>query len=528
MSFRVARRTAWAARDPVVEKHITVEPLASHPNLEHQQKLAKRLLRAVRAGRAEAIARVQAFHPAKIAPESMQLRDAQLVVARGYGFDSWAAMQRKIESLAKSPMERFDIAVREGDAQSVRALLAEHADIRAAINEPRFDFDSPAIHQAKRHLPVVDVLIEYGADINARSRFWAGGFGILEYDLTLEQARPLMQRGAKLTVWAAAALGLAEELKAIIAHIPEIVRQRGGDGKTALHCAATAQIAEILLDAGAELDAVDRDHNATALQYLIGDAAIARLLIHRGARADVFAFARLGDARSVEACLRTDPGAAEARIGRPPFDAPGIHIYGWTLGFDLSPADVARKFGHGEVAELLVAHLSPTARLIDALWNGDGMRADALIARNPGAIEGLNSFDQELLPAAAWWYRPESVRLMLAHGFDPHVTGAHRSTPLDRASFHGYADIVTTLLELDPNPPLTQKNEFGAIPLRTCIYGSINGWKTGFPQDHGRTLRLLLEAGSPLDPAMLPTGNDRLDAVMRDWLKSHPGRQDDA
>ena len=75
------------------------------------------------------------------------------------------------------------------------------------------------------------------------------------------------------------------------------------------------------------------------------------------------------------------------------------------------------------------------------------------------------------------------------------------------------------LLELDPNPPLTQKNEFGAIPLRSCIYGSINGWKTGFPQDHARTLSLLLEGGSPLAPTMLPTGNAALDAVMRDWLR---------
>ena len=32
--------------------------------------------------------------------------------ARGYGFDSWAAMKRKIESLTKSPSERFDLAPR--------------------------------------------------------------------------------------------------------------------------------------------------------------------------------------------------------------------------------------------------------------------------------------------------------------------------------------------------------------------------------------------------------------------------------
>jgi hypothetical protein len=51
----------------------------------------------------------------------------------------------------------------------------------------------------------------------------------------------------------------------------------------------------------------------------------------------------------------------------------------------------------------------------------------------------------------------------------------------------------------------------------------MNGWKTGFPQDHARTLRLLLEAGSPLDPTLLPTGNEALDAVMRDWLEHQGG-----
>jgi ankyrin repeat protein len=109
---------------------------------------------------------------------------------------------------------------------------------------------------------------------------------------------------------------------------------------------------------------------------------------------------------------------------------------------------------------------------------------------------------------------------MLELGFEPHVTGAHDSTPLDRASFHGYADIVTTLLTLDPNPPLQQKNEFGTVPLGTCIYGSRNGWETGHPRDHARTLTLLLEAGALLDPTILPTGNDELDAVMRAWHKS--------
>src|SRR5690606_3906685 len=112
-----------------------------------------------------------------------------------------------------------------------------------------------------------------------------------------------------------------------------------------------------------------------------------------------------------------------------------------------------------------------------------------------------------------------AVRLMFDLGFDPHVPTVHRSTPLDRASHHGYADIVALLLQRDPKPPVNFLNEFGGTPLSACLYGATHGWKTGNPQDHLRTVQLLLEAGSAIDPTWLPTGNDSADLVLRRWLK---------
>jgi ankyrin repeat protein len=428
-------------------------------------------------------------------------------------------MKNKSESPAKSPLEQFDLAVREGDATRAGALLAEHRELASRLNEPRFDFDSPAIHQAKKNLPLVDVLLAHGADIKARSTWWAGGFGILESKLTIEEARPLIERGAPVTAWAAAGLGMLEELKAIVGAAPATVGERGGDGKTVLHCASTPAIVEFLIDSGANLEARDTDHGATPLQYLIADEAIARLLIARGAKVDVFAAARLGDVARVDACLRDDPAGAEARINRPPFTAPGGHIYSWTLGFDLTPIDVARAFGHDEVVQLLRSRASTTTRFLDALWHGDANSARAELERRPAIVQGLRTHDASLLSSAAWWYRPEAVRIMLEVGFDPHVPGAHQSSPLDRAAFHGYADIVATLLTLDPHPPLAQRNEFGGTPLTTCIHGSLHGWKTGHPQDHIRTLQLLLEAGADLDPTIVPTGNDDVDTFLREWLR---------
>jgi hypothetical protein len=111
---------------------------------------------------------------------------------------------------------------------------------------------------------------------------------------------------------------------------------------------------------------------------------------------------------------------------------------------------------------------------------------------------------------------------MLELGFPPHTRGAHRSTPLDRAAFHGYADIVATLLELDPHPPLEKENEFGGTPVGACIHGALNGWKTGHPQDHAQTLRLLLKAGAQLDASIVPTGHARIDELLREWFGVNP------
>jgi ankyrin repeat protein len=501
----------------------TVEPLPPRPSLEHQQKLAKRLLRNVWAGDPDAIERVRTFFPGALNVDVLKLHDAQLVIARGYGFESWAALKRKIESLTHTPLEQFDLAVREGDAERARELLEKHADIRARINEPRFDFDSPAIHQAKKHLPLVDVLLAHGADINARSKFWAGGFGILEWDLTPEQATPLISRGARITPWAAAGLGLYDDLEAMIRSHPDCVHERGGDGKTPLHCAATCAIAKLLLDSGADPNVRDVDHNSTALQYLVADEAIARLLVGRGAELDILSAARLGEKSWIEQFLRDHPVSAQSGAIWGSFTAPGGHIYGWTLGADLTPTAVARKFGHAEIAELILAALPPKARFIEALWSGDAERVRRELECNPSVMQDLQPQEHSLLPLAAWEHRTESVRLMLEMGFNPHAMGPHRSTTLDRASFHGYADIVAMLLARDPDPPLSQPNEFNSIPLHTCIYGSLNGWKTGHPRDHVRTLTLLLEAGSPVDPTRLPSGNDELDTVIRAWLKNGRG-----
>src|SRR6185503_10581475 len=102
-----------ASRKPDAQRFI--EPLPPNPNLEKQRKLAKALARDYWRGDEQAAARVQALHPQPPAPDKFALADAQLVVARGHGFTSWAKLKHKIDSLTKSPAELLVAAVKDGN-----------------------------------------------------------------------------------------------------------------------------------------------------------------------------------------------------------------------------------------------------------------------------------------------------------------------------------------------------------------------------------------------------------------------------
>src|SRR5438046_1129591 len=78
--------------------------LPARPSLEQLRKQAKELLRDARSKNPGAIARLRA-HVAKPTREawleSTTLADAQFVLAREYGFDSWAKLKRHVESVER-------------------------------------------------------------------------------------------------------------------------------------------------------------------------------------------------------------------------------------------------------------------------------------------------------------------------------------------------------------------------------------------------------------------------------------------
>ena len=506
-----------------------IEPLPAHPNLEMQQRRAKELLRAAWAGDADAWRRVRALHPKAPAAEALKLADTQLVVARGYGFESWAAMKKKIDAMVRSPVERFAAALGDGDLDEVRGLLADHAEVRAAVNDPIGPFDGRPASMVKRNLPLLDVLLKYGADLNLKSRWWAGGFGILEYDCTPEDAAPLVERGAVVDVWAAAHLGMFDRLRVLVDADPSLVHARGGDGKTPLHCARTVEIARYLLDRGADIDARDVDHESTPAQYRVRDAPdVARLLVDRGAWFDIFIAVGLRDPALVERCLRDDPEALDHRTwhgkyvvahdGRRPSTREAIgdrrgDIYRWVFGHNTSALDAALDLGFDDVAALLRRHASPSQQLLAAAGKADRTAAEAVTAAHPGVVAGLARGQMRLIADKAHANDTAAVALMLDLGFDPHAPGPENAAAIWWAAFLGNADLVRLLLRHEP-PIGVRDAKYHSTLLGWCLHGSLHGWrcKTG---DFATTARLLLGAGERLDPAVLPTGRDDVDAVLR-------------
>jgi len=225
----------------------------------------------------------------------------------------------------RSPLEHAKTAVRDGDGPALRRLLGAHAELRKAINEPLFPFDSPALVaiSGRGSVELVDVLLEFGADPNLRSRWWAGGFHPL-HGATPAVAERLLAAGAIPDACATAHLDRVDLLERMLAEDPSRVHERGGDGQMPLHFARSRRVVDLLLAAGADIDARDIDHRSTAAEWMIGDVeapgesriGIARYLVERGASADIFLAAALGLMDRARALLARDASLLSLRTGQ--------------------------------------------------------------------------------------------------------------------------------------------------------------------------------------------------------------------
>jgi hypothetical protein len=466
-------------------------------NLEQQHKLAKDLLRAARDGDASARARIRAVR-ADSGRESRppQLADAQLVIARDGGFDSWPKL---VADFHERDFTVFATAVQKGDTARVqRQLGLEH--VRARVNDPAFSFGQRAAHMAAKNEALLGLLIDAGADVNLKSEWENGPYTVLDHaDETT--ARFLITRGATLTPNVAARLGWFDELRLMIDADPSLVHARGGDGQQPLHEAKTVEIADYLLDRGAGIDVLCIDHNTTPAQYALVDRPdVCRRLLERGARPDIYMAARLGDLAMAVRLLDADPGCASARIHEPGYaPVPPMHTYCWTLGFGRSPHDIATRFEHPEIRTLLTSRSPARVRLVNALMAGDQAAARAEMDADPSLFGSLSREDHGRLAVTIFFEHYVAADAMLALGFDPSAPGIDGGTALHAACWVGNVRLVERLIErggvaLDDRDPT-----HGSTPLGWTAFGSVHRRAKG--ADYPAVAQRLVAAGADITAA---------------------------
>lgn len=414
----------------------------------------------------------------------------------------------------------FLAAVKNRDALTLDQLLTANAELREQIDVCWFSFDSPAIVSAKSSESIVKVLLKHGADINARSEWWAGSFGVLD-GVSAETAQFLVDRGARYDIHSAAEQGRADLVQEFLDRDAELVNARGGDGMTPLHVASTIEVCDVLLEAGGDASIRCLDHSATAAQYQVSRPEVCRHLILNGAEPDIYMACAIGDRELVQQLIQENEEVLDGRIGSCPHTAPvhersHNHIYCWKLLGAQTALEVAREFDQTDLYRELYQRSCPEKQFIAALWEADRADVSRLTQEIPDLINRLDAHESQIMTRAAWDGKLESVELMLDAGFDPHLAGAENSTPLDRAAFHGFQAIVELLLARDPNPPLEFKNGFGGTPLSCCAYGATHSWKQG--TNHLGTALALIKAGAKIEADWLPIEDPEIDALFRKHL----------
>jgi Ankyrin repeats (3 copies) len=312
--------------------------LPPHPNLDQYKKQAKELLKAWRSADAESQRRLRRFHP-RPQGAKLALADAQLVIAREHGFESWPKFVHHIEEIVKrhSPVSRFEIAVDAivgGDLQRLTSLLREdpslvrarstrehHAtllhyvsangveDYRqktpkniVAIAKLLLDQGSEidatgdmygggsttlgltatSIHPFNAGVlePLIDLLVERGADFDARQ----GRMSIVEGCLANDRPRGavlIAARGAKLDFEAAAGVGRLDLVQTYVDRATQKELNRGFIWACEY---GWRDVVEFLIDRGIDLHfGENTGQTAAHLAAHHGELEIVRLLIARGA-----------------------------------------------------------------------------------------------------------------------------------------------------------------------------------------------------------------------------------------------------
>jgi ankyrin repeat protein len=240
--------------------------MRENPDIDQLKRQAKELLEAYRVSAAEAVAEVTAYHHTAD-PETFALHDAQFVLARSYGFESWPKLKAAVDGVTAAKLYE---AVESADLNRVRELLTRRPEI---VDRGR-RMSPLNLAVQRRDLGMTKLLLEFGADPDAgiwpyrdatSPRAMARDRGYQEISDAINAA--LEKRGAspsqvplevRRKVREAQLSGREEAMVAVINEHPGLADWRHADGTTMLHLAAgrgETLIVKWLLDHGKDVNA---------------------------------------------------------------------------------------------------------------------------------------------------------------------------------------------------------------------------------------------------------------------------------
>jgi ankyrin repeat protein len=434
--------------------------LPPEPSMEQLRKQAKELLEQYRAANPDAAAEVNQFER-QPDPATFALADAQRVLARAYGYESWPKLKAFVDG---ANVERLAAAVKAGDTEQVRFLLHARPELvgmdMAGNNEHR------ALHYAvlSRNVPMVRLLMEAGAD--ARK-------GIFPHrDAT-----------------SAIAIARDRDYQDVVAVIQQVEQHR----REALSCpnATVSPVQEQINGAIREGDI------GAAIRLLEADESLIRACDREGGTPLHVAAEETNEEMVAWLLARGANARKQDSRGLTPMDRAALAA---------DPRNKVAEQFPGVARRLLFAGADVTIR--GAVAMADATRVQELVRANPGLLADIHWMGGGLLSLAVRHGHLEMVRLLLDLGADPDErTMLHEleeptpswGTPLWYAALTGRRDIVELLLDRGADP-------------NANVYAS--GWplRNAYRHKDGAVKQLLLERGAKPQPYMVAEAHDEAEA----------------